>query len=184
MSAGRWIWSGGWPSIMARARAAPNHPRPGLGLIYAEKHRTRRKRDGAGICLEAGPRNSGARAAVAIVTTLFWQTSALIGERMIFEQIATGGCQSYLLGCDETHAAILIDPNLQQIDHYLGLAARDGLRIRYVLDTHTHADHFSAAKELGRSPGRAGGDAPRCRPRPMPISGLATARSCASATCG
>lgn len=70
---------------------------------------------------------------------------------MIFEQIVTGGCQSYLLGCDETRAAILIDPNLQQIDRYLGLAAREGLRIHYVLDTHTHADHFSAAKELGRS---------------------------------
>src|ERR1700759_4626309 len=70
---------------------------------------------------------------------------------MIFEQIATGGCQSYLLGCGETHAAVLIDPNLKQLDHYLGLAARDGLRIRYVLDTHTHADHFSAARELGRT---------------------------------
>ena len=69
---------------------------------------------------------------------------------MIFEQIATGGCQSYLMGCGETHSGVLIDPNLKQMDHYLGLAARDGLRIRYVLDTHTHADHFSAARELGR----------------------------------
>ena len=68
---------------------------------------------------------------------------------MIFEQIATGGCQSYLLGCDQTHAAVLIDPAAPQIDHYLGLAARHGLRLRYVIDTHTHADHFSAAKELG-----------------------------------
>jgi glyoxylase-like metal-dependent hydrolase (beta-lactamase superfamily II)/rhodanese-related sulfurtransferase len=70
---------------------------------------------------------------------------------MIFEQVATGGCQSYLLGCGDSHAAVLIDPNLQQLDYYLGLAAREGLRIRYVLDTHTHADHFSAAKELGRA---------------------------------
>ncbi len=69
---------------------------------------------------------------------------------MIFEQVATGGCQSYLLGCGDTHAAILIDPHLNQMDRYLGLAAKDGLRIRYVLDTHTHADHFSAAKELGK----------------------------------
>jgi glyoxylase-like metal-dependent hydrolase (beta-lactamase superfamily II) len=68
---------------------------------------------------------------------------------MIFEQIATGGCQSYLLGCSETHGAVLIDPNQQQSDYYLGLAACEGLRIRYVMDTHTHADHFSAAKELG-----------------------------------
>ncbi|MBA2589720.1 MAG: MBL fold metallo-hydrolase [Alphaproteobacteria bacterium] len=72
---------------------------------------------------------------------------------MIFEQIATGGCQSYLLGCSDTHAAILIDPNQAQIDRYLGLAAKDGLRIRYVLDTHTHADHFSAARELGKTLG-------------------------------
>jgi glyoxylase-like metal-dependent hydrolase (beta-lactamase superfamily II)/rhodanese-related sulfurtransferase len=69
---------------------------------------------------------------------------------MIFEQISTDGCQSYLLGCDETHAAIVIDPNLHQIDQYPSLAARHGLRIRYVLDTHTHADHFSAAKEMGQ----------------------------------
>jgi glyoxylase-like metal-dependent hydrolase (beta-lactamase superfamily II)/rhodanese-related sulfurtransferase len=72
---------------------------------------------------------------------------------MIFEQIATGGCQSYLLGCSDTRAAILIDPNLAQMDRYLGMAARDGLRIRYVLDTHTHADHFSAARELGKTLG-------------------------------
>jgi glyoxylase-like metal-dependent hydrolase (beta-lactamase superfamily II)/rhodanese-related sulfurtransferase len=70
---------------------------------------------------------------------------------MIFEQIATGGCQSYLLGCGDSHSAILIDPHLNQMDRYLGLAAKDGLRIRYVLDTHTHADHFSAAKELGKT---------------------------------
>ena len=69
---------------------------------------------------------------------------------MIFEHIATGGCQSYLLGCSDSHAAIVIDPNQAQADHYLGLAARAGLRIRYVLDTHTHADHFSAAKDLGQ----------------------------------
>jgi glyoxylase-like metal-dependent hydrolase (beta-lactamase superfamily II)/rhodanese-related sulfurtransferase len=69
---------------------------------------------------------------------------------VIFEQIATGGCQSYLLGCPEACAAVVIDPELSQIDRYLASASRDGLRIRYVIDTHTHADHFSAARELGR----------------------------------
>jgi glyoxylase-like metal-dependent hydrolase (beta-lactamase superfamily II)/rhodanese-related sulfurtransferase len=68
---------------------------------------------------------------------------------MILEQIPTGGCQSYLLGCEETRAAIVIDPNLERIDLYPSLAARHGLNIRFVLDTHTHADHFSAAKEMG-----------------------------------
>ena len=72
---------------------------------------------------------------------------------MIFEQIATGGCQSYLVGCADTCVAALIDPELSQIDHYLALAARDGLRIHYVIDTHTHADHFSATRQLARQLG-------------------------------
>jgi glyoxylase-like metal-dependent hydrolase (beta-lactamase superfamily II)/rhodanese-related sulfurtransferase len=68
---------------------------------------------------------------------------------VIFEQIATGGCQSYLVGCPETCAGALIDPELKQIDRYLASASREGLRIRYLIDTHTHADHFSATHELG-----------------------------------
>ena len=69
---------------------------------------------------------------------------------MIFETVATGGCRSYLIGCEETCAAALIDPELSQIDRYLALAAQDGLRIRYLIDTHTHADHFSATQQLAR----------------------------------
>ena len=30
------------------------------------------------------------------------------------------------------------------------LAAKDGLRIRYLIDTHTHADHFTATQQLAR----------------------------------
>src|SRR6202163_2283645 len=69
---------------------------------------------------------------------------------MIFEHIPTGGCQSYLVGCADTRAAVLIDPEISQLDRYLGLAARNGLHIRYLIDTHTHADHFSATAELAR----------------------------------
>lgn len=72
---------------------------------------------------------------------------------MIFEQVATGGCQSYLVGCPDTLAAALIDPEVRQIDRYSALANRDGLRIRYVVDTHTHADHFSATKQIGEALG-------------------------------
>jgi len=69
---------------------------------------------------------------------------------MIFEHISTGGCQSYLVGCEATSAAALIDPELSRIDHYLSLAAREGLRIRFLIDTHTHADHFSATHALAQ----------------------------------
>lgn len=69
---------------------------------------------------------------------------------MIFEQVSTGGCQSYLIGCEQTCVAALIDPEISLIDRYLALAARDGLRIHYLVDTHTHADHFSATRRLAR----------------------------------
>lgn len=67
---------------------------------------------------------------------------------VIFEHVATGGCRSYLIGCPDSGAAAVIDPELSQVDHTLALAARHGLRIRYVIDTHTHADHFSASRQL------------------------------------
>lgn len=70
---------------------------------------------------------------------------------MIFEQIATGGCQSYLLGCEATRAAVFIDPEQSQLDHYIGLANQQGVHVRYIVDTHTHADHFSASRELGKA---------------------------------
>jgi glyoxylase-like metal-dependent hydrolase (beta-lactamase superfamily II) len=69
---------------------------------------------------------------------------------VIFEAVATGGCRSYLIGCEQTCAAALIDPELSQIDRYIALASKDGLRIRYLIDTHTHADHFSATQQLAR----------------------------------
>ena len=72
---------------------------------------------------------------------------------MIFEQVVSGGCQSYLVGCEATQAAALIDPELSKIDRYRGLLAQRGLTLKYVIDTHTHADHFSASKELGKALG-------------------------------
>lgn len=69
---------------------------------------------------------------------------------MIFETVLSGGCRSYLIGCEETCAAALIDPELSQVDRYQALIARDGLRVRYLIDTHTHADHFSATRQLAR----------------------------------
>ena len=72
---------------------------------------------------------------------------------MIFETVVSGGCRSYLIGCEETCAAALIDPELSQIDRYIALAAKDGLRIHYLVDTHTHADHFTATQQLARQLG-------------------------------
>jgi glyoxylase-like metal-dependent hydrolase (beta-lactamase superfamily II)/rhodanese-related sulfurtransferase len=67
---------------------------------------------------------------------------------MFFQQISDGGCQSYVVGCEATCSAVIIDPALGQADRYLGIASREGLRVRYIIETHTHADHFSAAQQL------------------------------------
>jgi glyoxylase-like metal-dependent hydrolase (beta-lactamase superfamily II) len=69
---------------------------------------------------------------------------------VIFEQIRSGGCLSYLLGCPQRCAGVVIDPALDQVDRYLAVAAERGIVIKYVVDTHTHADHFSGALELSR----------------------------------
>lgn len=72
---------------------------------------------------------------------------------MIFEQIATGGCQSYLVACEATRAAVLIDPEFSQVDRYVGMASQHGVHIHYIVDTHTHADHFSASRTLAKQLG-------------------------------
>jgi glyoxylase-like metal-dependent hydrolase (beta-lactamase superfamily II)/rhodanese-related sulfurtransferase len=70
---------------------------------------------------------------------------------MLFEEIATGGCRSYLVGCEASRAAVLIDPELSRVDEYLGRIGQLGLHLRYVVDTHTHADHFSGGREIGKA---------------------------------
>jgi len=72
---------------------------------------------------------------------------------MLFEQIRCGGCLSYLVSCDETCAGMLVDPHLEQLDRYIALANERGMRIHYVCDTHTHADHFSATQQIAEQLG-------------------------------
>jgi glyoxylase-like metal-dependent hydrolase (beta-lactamase superfamily II)/rhodanese-related sulfurtransferase len=69
---------------------------------------------------------------------------------MLFEEVRAGGCCSYLVACDVTCSAVLVDPEISQVDRLLALAAKAGVRPHYVIDTHTHADHFSASRELAR----------------------------------
>ncbi|MFN2100831.1 MBL fold metallo-hydrolase [Altererythrobacter sp. MF3-039] len=69
---------------------------------------------------------------------------------MFFESVTDGGCKSYVIACEETCQAAIIDPSLAKLDHYTGIMNREGLNVRYLIDTHTHADHFSAAKHLGQ----------------------------------
>lgn len=59
---------------------------------------------------------------------------------------------SYLFGCAGHAAAAVVDP-VGDIAPYLGAAQGTGMRIRYVIDTHLHADHLSAARALAEAAG-------------------------------
>ena len=67
---------------------------------------------------------------------------------LIFKQLVNeGGCASYLVGCSDKKVCAIVDPT-EKIDLFLNEARRQGLRISHVIETHTHADHLSGAREL------------------------------------
>ncbi|WP_363351451.1 MBL fold metallo-hydrolase [Methylocystis echinoides] len=59
---------------------------------------------------------------------------------------------SYLFGCGGRAAGAVVDP-VDDIGAYLRMAEETGMRIRYVIDTHLHADHVSAGRELAEAAG-------------------------------
>lgn len=68
---------------------------------------------------------------------------------MLFAQVLNDdlGCASYLVGCEEAREAIVVDPPLA-VEKVLEEAARLGVRLVRVLETHTHADHVSGHGRL------------------------------------
>jgi sulfur dioxygenase len=66
--------------------------------------------------------------------------------RQLFEPLSS--TYSYLLGCEETGLAVLIDPVIVSMERDLAEISRLGLTLAYSLDTHIHADHITAAMEL------------------------------------
>ena len=73
---------------------------------------------------------------------------------MWFEQLVREetGCATYLIGAAETGECAVFDP-LWDIAPYLQTARRKGATIRYVIDSHSHADHVSGARRLARATG-------------------------------
>lgn len=67
---------------------------------------------------------------------------------MIFRELNRSHCKTYLVACEATRKAALVDPVRERVDRYVAVLAYHGLYLEYVIDTHTHADHRTATFEL------------------------------------
>jgi glyoxylase-like metal-dependent hydrolase (beta-lactamase superfamily II)/rhodanese-related sulfurtransferase len=67
---------------------------------------------------------------------------------MIFRQLNNDVCKTYLIADEVTREAVLIDPVIIYTDNYIEMLKKENLRLAYVIDTHTHADHISAGPSL------------------------------------
>jgi sulfur dioxygenase len=67
---------------------------------------------------------------------------------MLFRELNRSKCKTYLLACDKSSKAVLIDPLKEKVDRYLAILAYHGLKLDSVIDTHTHADHRTGNFDL------------------------------------
>lgn len=68
---------------------------------------------------------------------------------MIFQLFDPASSTYTYLVCDDvTRDAAIIDPVLSQVERDLAEIGRHGLELRWILDTHVHADHETAANAL------------------------------------
>ena len=68
---------------------------------------------------------------------------------MIIRQMALGPIQAncFILGCEETRQAVVIDPG-DDADRILSTLAGDQLTVVHIINTHGHFDHVGANKRL------------------------------------
>ena len=67
----------------------------------------------------------------------------------LFEQVQVPrGCLGYIIADTETRLAAIVDPELEMVEPMIDLVFKHGLRVAYVIDSHTHADHVSGARDL------------------------------------
>ena len=62
------------------------------------------------------------------------------------------GCAAYMVGCQGAGECMVFDP-LWDIQPYLDMAKEKKSKIRYVIDSHSHADHVSGARRLAAATG-------------------------------
>lgn len=71
--------------------------------------------------------------------------------RQLFEPISS--TYTYLLACEDTGQAVLVDPVIVTMERDLAEIHRLGLTLACTLETHIHADHITAALNLKQRTG-------------------------------
>ncbi|MCP4688891.1 MAG: MBL fold metallo-hydrolase [Desulfobacterales bacterium] len=73
---------------------------------------------------------------------------------MIIKRLTVGPIQAncFILGCEETGVAAVIDPG-DEADRILMTLAEDKLTVKYIIDTHGHFDHVGANKRMKEATG-------------------------------
>ena len=71
--------------------------------------------------------------------------------RQLFEPVSS--TYTYLLGCEETGQALLVDPVMPAWERDLAALSALGLKLAFTVETHVHADHITAALQLKREAG-------------------------------
>lgn len=66
---------------------------------------------------------------------------------MILQRFLWEGSLTYIVGCEKTLLAAIIDPT-EQVEAYADFLKEKGLKLAYIFDTHSHADHISSAKQI------------------------------------
>ncbi|MBT7611368.1 MAG: MBL fold metallo-hydrolase [Bacteriovoracaceae bacterium] len=71
-------------------------------------------------------------------------------QKLIFKQLfdKESSTYTYLLADPQTKEAVLIDPVKENINRDLKLLKELDLKLKYIMDTHVHADHITASNEL------------------------------------
>lgn len=69
---------------------------------------------------------------------------------MIFKQLyeELSSTYTYLVGCEESGQAVLIDPVYPTVERDMHVINSLGLKLVYTIDTHIHADHITSARRL------------------------------------